>query len=219
MKIIIYGTGQIGSVVCEILKDLGHKVVGYIDDNNLLHSKKINGIDILKKSSLLSKKNYDKVCLGVGTIDARKKIFNWLDSKKIPLLSVIHPSVIISPNAFIGKGVTILPNSVVYGNTKINSGSFIGPSVTVSHNSYVGKFCLLSVGSIIGARVILKDEVFVGSGSTLTPKRLKIDSQLIVQKGALIGAGSLVINNVKVKDKVVGVPAKSIKFKNEKKTK
>ncbi len=217
MKIIIYGAGQMASVVSEILKESGHEIVGFVDDNKTLYSKKINQINVFSRKDLLKKKNYEKVCLGVGTIKARKKIFDWLISKKIPLISAIHPSVIISSNASIGKGVTILPNSLVYGNTKIGSGSFLGPSVTVSHDTNVGKFCLISVGSIIGARVVLKDEVFIGSGSTLTPKRLNMDSKLIVQKRAFIGAGSLVINNVKNKDKVVGVPAKSLNFKNERK--
>tara|TARA_Y200000002_G_C22641885_1_gene647384 strand:+ start:798 stop:1454 length:657 start_codon:yes stop_codon:yes gene_type:complete len=211
MKIIIYGTGQIGRVVSQILKDAGHEVIGYVDDNVSLHSKKINGIQVLGGGRcLLKRKKYDRVCLGIGTIDTRKKTLGWLSKNKIKLMSAIHPSVIISSDAKIGKGVIIGANSVVYGNTKIGLGTFIGPSVTVSHDTIVGKFCLISVGSIIGARVIIQEEVFIGSGATLTPKRLKVDSKLLVQKNAIIGAGSLVIENVKKKEKVAGVPAKPI---------
>jgi acetyltransferase EpsM len=216
MKIIIYGTGQIGSVVNNILKDAGHEIVGYVDDNISLHSKKINGVQVFGGGKwLLKKKGYDRVCLGVGTINSRKKILNWLSKYKIPLISAIHPSVIISSDVKIGKSVTIGANSLVYGNTKIGLGTFIGPSVTVSHDTDIGKFCLISVGSIIGARVCIQEEVFIGSGSILTPKRLRIDSKLLVQKNAIIGAGSLVIDDVLKRDKVVGVPAKSINlYKN-----
>ena len=56
MKIIIYGTGQIGNVVTQILKDSGHEVVGYVDDNSALHSKKINGQKVYGSGSWLLKK-------------------------------------------------------------------------------------------------------------------------------------------------------------------
>ena len=126
MKIIIYGTGQIGRVVSQILKDAGHEVIGYVDDNVSLHSKKINGIQVLGGGRcLLKRKKYDRVCLGIGTIDTRKKTLGWLSKNKIKLISAIHPSVIISSDAKIGKGVIIGANSVVYGNTKIGLGTFI----------------------------------------------------------------------------------------------
>ena len=211
MKIIIYGIGQIGNVVSQILKESGHEIIGYVDDNTSLHSKSFDGIKIFGGFDwLLDNKIYDRVCLGVGTILSRKKILTLLLKNKIETISAIHPSVIISSNATLGKSLTIGANSTIYGNIRIGDGSFIGPSVTVSHDTMLGKFNLISVGSVIGARVVIEDEVFVGSGSVLTPKRLNLESKLIVGKKSIIGAGSVVIENIKAGNKVAGVPAKPI---------
>ena len=157
--------------------------------------------------------------MAVGTISSRKKILSWLISKNIKVISAIHPSVIISSDAKVGKGLIIGANSVVYGNTKICSGTFIGPSVTISHDTIIGKYCLISVGSVIGARVIIKNEVFVGSGTVITPKKLSSDSIIKVKKNSIIGAGSLVIEDVKIRDKIAGVPAKSLILKKNIKSK
>ena len=61
MKIVIYGTGQIGSVVNNILKDAGHEIVGYVDDNISLHSKKINGVQVFGGGKWLLKKKKNMI--------------------------------------------------------------------------------------------------------------------------------------------------------------
>jgi acetyltransferase-like isoleucine patch superfamily enzyme len=51
--------------------------------------------------------------------------------------------------------------------------------------------------------VIVEDEVFIGAGATIIPG-------ITLGKKARIGAGSVVIENVKAGDTVFGNPAKAI---------
>lgn len=210
MRIVIYGCGQIGRVVNQILKDSGHQIIGYVDDSYSSLLKQNHDLKILGGCEwLLNKKAYDRVCLGVGTIDSRKKIMNWLVENHIPTINAIHPSVVASSDVVIGQNVMIGANTTVYGNITIGNGTFIGPSVAISHDTFIGECCLISIGSVISARVTIENDVFIGSGATLVPSKLAPDARLLIAKRSIIGAGSVVIRDVKTGDTVVGIPAKS----------
>lgn len=210
MRIVIYGCGQIGRVVNQILKDSGHQIIGYVDDSYSSLLKQNHDLKILGgREWLLRNSSYDRVCLGVGTIDSRKKIMDWLNNNNIPTINAIHPSVITSTDVVIGQNVMIGANTTVYGNIIIGDGTFIGPSVAISHDTFIGECCLISIGSVISARVTIEDSVFIGSGAILVPSKLAPDARLLIAKRSIIGAGSVVIRDVKTGDTVVGIPAKS----------
>ena len=50
----------------------------------------------------------------------------------------------------------------------------------------------------------IQDNVFIGSNSTII-------SPVLIERNSIIGAGSVVVNNVIENSTVVGIPAKAIK--------
>lgn len=208
-KIIIFGAGQVASMVASILLERNHNIMGFIDDQPNSSRNFNTKIPILgSREHLLSKSGYDAVCIGVGTIEARAAVSAWLERHDIPTVSAIHWSAVISPEAKLGKNLIIGANSTLYINPTIGNGCFIGPSVTVSHDTNVGEFCLLSVGSVVGARCDLEEKVFVGSSATIMPTGFGAEARLNVGSGALIGVGSTVIRDVRAGVTVIGSPAK-----------
>jgi sugar O-acyltransferase (sialic acid O-acetyltransferase NeuD family) len=214
MKIIVFGSGQIGNMVASILREQDHEILGFIDDDPESFGKHYYGLPVLgPREYLLSKIKYDAVCLGVGTIKARVEVVDWFNENNVRTISAIHSSVVISPEASLGSNLVVGAGATFYINPVIGDGCYIGPSVTVSHDSVVGKYCLLSVGSVVGARCDLEDEVFVGSSSTLMPPSFGTSARLRVGKGAVIGVGSTVIRDVPTGITVIGTPAKPLKRK------
>jgi len=211
MKIIIFGAGQIGNMVASILLEQNHSILGFVDDQQNGSISSSTKMPLLgPREYLKSNVDYDAVCIGIGTIEARAAVSDWLEQNDIPTVSAIHLSAVISPEVTLGKNLIIGANSTLYVNPKIGNGCFIGPSVTVSHDTNVGEFCLLSVGSVIGARCDLNEKVFVGSAATIMPTGFGAQSRLSVGSCAVIGVGSTVISDVAAGVTVVGTPAKPL---------
>ena len=214
MKIIVFGSGQIGNMVASILREQDHEILGFIDDDPKSFGKHYYGLPVLgPREYLLTNKKYDAVCLGVGTIKARVEVVGWFNENDVQTVNAIHSSVVISPEASLGNNLVVGASATFYINPVIGDGCYIGPSVTVSHDSVVGKYCLLSVGSVVGARCDVEDEVFVGSSSTIMPPSFGTSARLRVGKRAIIGVGSTVIHDVPTGITVIGTPAKPLEKK------
>ena len=211
MSIIVFGAGQIGIVVASILQESGQIVEGFVDDRSEMIGLTVFGLPVLGgRDWLISNKKSRTVCIGVGTIKARKTVSEFLDAAEIPTVGAIHPSALISPEVEIENDVVAGAGCVFFGRVRLGRGCYIGPSVTVSHDTCVGDWCLLSVGTVVGARVDISNDVFVGTASTLMEPGFGSDARLQIGQAATIGAGALVIRNVEPNTTVIGRPAKQL---------
>lgn len=126
--------------------------------------------------------------------DVEIRSFSHIEGAKIASGTVVGPFARIRPGSEIGKNVKI-GNFVEVKNSLLKEGS------KVNHLSYVGD-AEVGVDSNIGAGVItcnydgynkskttIGDEVFVGSNSSLI-------APVNIGKGAIVGAGSVITENV-----------------------
>ncbi len=122
-------------------------------------------------------------------------------------------------NVTLGKDVLIPQPDLVnlYGCT-IGDGTRIGAFVEVQKNVLIGKNCKISSHSFICEGVTIQDGVFVGHGvvfiNDMFPRALNLDGSLqsesdwdvvptIVQKGASIGSGAVVLGGVTIGEKAL----------------
>lgn len=101
----------------------------------------------------------------------------------------IKDKVEIQSNCFISKGTL--------DDTIINNGTKIGPSCTLAHNVIIGKNCLLTGSNTIGGSSIVGNNVYMGLGSIISNK-------INIGHKAFISLGTVVVNEVKNKEKVTG---------------
>ena len=101
----------------------------------------------------------------------------------------IRPGVILKEGSKVGNFVEI-KKSVIGKKSKVNHLSYVG-------DSEIGKSVNIGAGTITcnydgikKNRTKIKDNVFVGSNSSLV-------APLLVEKGSIIGAGSVITKNVK----------------------
>tara|TARA_Y100001936_G_C15976309_1_gene613952 strand:+ start:356 stop:820 length:465 start_codon:yes stop_codon:yes gene_type:complete len=131
--------------------------------------------------------------------------------------TIIEPSnlyeCILGKNVFVGPFVEITKGVKIGDNTRISSHSFICNLVTIGKNCFVGHGVMFTNDLFKDGKILndiknffpttIEDNVIIGSNSTILP--VKICS------GTVIGAGSVVTKDIKIKGTYAGNPAKLLR--------
>jgi acetyltransferase EpsM len=206
MNIIIIG-GNSGARLCfDIAIELGFKKIyffeNYTNSWGDIDEKVLNFIKSIE--DLKDFLTYDYF-IATGDNETRSIHFNkFSEIFKKPPINLIHPKTTVSNYVKIGYGNLICPGVIINNNTFIGNGNIINTSTVVEHDNIIGNFSQLSPNSTLCGYVTIEDYVFVGAGSVIIPN-------VTIPNHCLVGAGSVVLKSPKTNDKIVGVPAKSIK--------
>lgn len=114
--------------------------------------------------------------------------------------------VIIYDDAEIGPLSVIHRASV--DETIIHSGTKIGTMVNIGHNSVIGNNCVIISGVNIGGSVMIGSDVWIGMGVLIKP-------HINICSHAVIGIGSVVLDDIVKPGIYVGNPAKFLKERGE----
>lgn len=210
---VIVGAGGFGREVLEIFKaqnGISHTwdVLGFIDENQKLHGKVINGYPVLGGLDWLREYNNNNlgcVC-AIGTCETRKQVVERLQQIGVNFYNAIHPSVIMSEFIELGEDVIICAGSILTVNIKIGNHVHIDTNCTIAHDAAIGDYCRLNPGVRINGENHLGEGVYVGTGATFI-------QQVSVDNWSTVGAGSVVIEDIPARVAAVGVPAKVVKRK------
>ncbi len=150
-------------------------------------------------------------------------IENSCRNSAIPMLDMkninarIEPGAIIREQVEIGDGAVIMMGAIINIGAVIGSGTMIDMGAVLGGRATVGNRCHIGAGAVLAAviepasavPVVIEDDVLVGANAVVI-------EGVRVGKGAVVAAGSIVINDVPPNAVVAGVPAKVIKQKDEK---
>ncbi|MEH6407563.1 MAG: UDP-3-O-(3-hydroxymyristoyl)glucosamine N-acyltransferase [Leeuwenhoekiella sp.] len=107
-------------------------------------------------------------------------------------------------NVVIGNDVEIGANSCIdrakFSSTIIGDGCKIDNLVQIGHNSILGRCCIMAGSSGLAGSVTLGDGVTIGGSAS-------IKDHTTIHSGAVVGAGSGVMNDVPAGKTVLGYPA------------
>lgn len=212
-SVVVVGAGGFGREVLEIFKDQNAvsrtwNILGFIDENEELYGKMLNGYPVLGGLNWLRKHNNDNlgcVC-AIGTCEIRKRVVEKLEEIGINFCNAIHPSVIMSEFVELGQDVIICAGTILTVNIKIEDHVHINLNCTIGHDVVIGRYCTINPMVAINGNNHLGEGVYVGSGATFV-------QQVSVGSWSIIGAGAVVIEDIPEKAVAVGVPAKVVKRK------
>ncbi len=151
------------------------------------------------------------------------EIENDRRNSAIPMLDIKNIHARIEPGAIIREKVEIGNNAVIMMGAVINIGAVIGEGTMIDMNAVVGgrgtigKNCHIGAGAVVAGvveppsatPVIIEDNVLVGANAVIL-------EGVRICKGAVVAAGAVVTDDVPEGAVVAGMPAKIIKFTDDK---
>jgi len=206
-KLLIIGAGGFGRELLQYAKDvLGAgrtewEISGFLDDN--LNS--LDGYSYTHKvvgtiDGHVVSDEYVYVC-AIGDPRVKLSIAGRFLKEGANFINIIHPTAYVAGNCKMGVGVVLCPRASV--TTDVALGCFVAIDVNsiCSHDVKVGDGCTVSHFCDLTGFASLGEGVFLGSGVSILPG-VKIGDH------ARIGAGSVVLSDVKAGETAYGVPAK-----------
>ena len=197
-RLVILGAGGYGRVVEEIAAACGYSDMIFLDDAYKSVAKASGPISSYTK--------YLTDCeffVAIGNNAIRERISEDLLRDGAEIVTIAHPSAVISKSAQIGKGAFVGAGVVVNTGAVIGDGVILNTCCSVDHDCNVENYCHISVGSHLAGTVNVGKGTFVCVGATV------INNVSICER-CTIGAGAVVVNDITESGTYVGVPAKKI---------
>lgn len=141
----------------------------------------------------------------LGDVKEKKKVIISLKEKGAKFYTFIHPLSHVSKDAEIGEGTIILEMATIGSGARIGAFCLIQISAIIAHGNIVGPF------SRIDCHVVSVGKAEVGEAATIHTSAV-LNHGVKVGAGAVVGACSFVIRNVKPGTTVMGNPAKVLDF-------
>ena len=211
-KIIIIGGRGNGTVIASLIEDINkveptYEIIGFLNDN-FKTNEKINGYSVLGKINKITCYKYLD-CLFVYAListnkaEERIKMFEELEIPFENMVTLIHPSAVISDQATLGVGVIIMPNVTVSPNATVKEFTQIYANSVIGHDTEIEPFVFIANSSSIGSFIKIGEGAHIGSNAT-------IRERVNIGKYSVIGMGSVVLNDIKSYTVNIGVPSKEL---------
>lgn len=203
-RLAILGASGHGKVLADIASQIGWNDIEFFDDRWPQLTTLEHWFVVGNSQSLLQQFNdYDGVIVGIGNNAVRLEKQQWLEQYNAPIVSLIHPSAVISSFVSVGIGSVVMANAVINPFSSIGRACIINTASTVDHDCHLSDGVHISPGAHLAGGVTIGQCTWLGIGSNVI--------QLVeIGDNVIVGAGSTVIHSISSSKKVVGSPAKPI---------
>lgn len=199
-KVVLVGYLGHGMVVVEAAKLAHINIQGYTEINKVTRNPfKLEYLGFEMDSQFKGWSTENQYVLGIGDNHIRKKVGDFIISKKKKILNVIHPSASVSKQVIMGIGNFIAKNAAV--NPFVTFGDFciVNTGAIVEHECTIGNAVHIAPGAVLAGNVNVGNCTFIGASAV-------IKQGVRIGENVIIGAGSVVIKDVADNKKVVGNP-------------
>jgi len=207
-KIVIVGAGGFGREMLGWVQQHPScgkewEVVGFLDDR----ADALDGFDyslrVIHGIGEYRPSPDDLLLMALGNPATKKKIAESLLASGAKFMTFVHPSAIVGNHVELGEGAVICPRCVLTSDIIVGDFAMYNVASTSGHDVRVGDYCTLSGQCELTGGVVLEEGVFLGCHALVIPGKR-------IGAWATVGAGAVVISNVKPGTTVFGNPAKRI---------
>lgn len=211
-EIIIYRGGLTGRMVYYDSSDHpAFKIACFaMEEKYLTEERTLFGIPIVSDrevAELYPPCEYDMLVADERYVNMRDRMEKYYNMKRLGY----HMTNYVSARARVEPEVQMGENNIIFGQAHLGFGGTLGSNnvirqqVYLGHNFNVGNCNILKSGVRIGGYSHITDYCFVGLGAV-------VKEEIRMERGSLIGAGSVIIRNVEPYSVNVGNPGRIIKY-------
>jgi sugar O-acyltransferase (sialic acid O-acetyltransferase NeuD family) len=179
------------------------RLLGFLDDNPLLHGTELEGVPVLGGTDLVAKLPEARIVICVGNPRAYRVRARLVDRFGLPesrYAAVIHPSAQIAASCTVGPGSVILALATLTASVEVGAHVAVMPQVVLTHDVVVEDYATLASGVVLGGGTRIERGAYLGAGAL-------IREQVVVGAWAQVGMGSVVLRDVPAAEVWVGSPA------------
>lgn len=205
----IYGAGGFGRETAWLIHEINRakdswNVQGFFDDGRR-KGELVDHLPVL--GNLEDLNNYKEsldIVLAIADPVIRTSLVERIVNRLIHYPTIVHPSCNPgAPTNVIGRGAILCGGVILTTGISIGDFSIINLATTVGHDVVLEKFASIMPQCSLSGNVRVGERAFLGSGS-------RILQGVTIGHGTVVGAGSVVLNDVPPNTKVAGVPARQI---------
>ncbi len=177
-ELIILGGGGHAEVIIDCCYLLNIKIAGILNKDK----KEILGVSVIGDDDLLEDQDFVKnynFFVAIGDNAKRKEAFIEIEAKGGNVISIIHPTAIISKNIDIAIGTFIAAGVILQTGVKIAKNSIINTGAKIDHHSIIGSNCHVAPNVTLAGNVKLGNNCFIGMGSCIVNNVKVIDNSFI----------------------------------------
>lgn len=209
-NLIIIGVGGLAREVYDLLPDsIGYeekwRLKGFLDGDVHLEEAAYQLLyaPLLGAAATYEIEPDDVFLCAVADPKAKRRLTECMESRGGAFINLIHRTAAISKSAQLGRGIIFYGHTGISCNTRIGDHVMIGAYSGIGHDAKIGAYTsVMSYVNITGGAIV-EEATYWGSGSRALPNSR-------IEKGCVVGAGSVVLKRVKAGQTVFGVPATPI---------
>jgi sugar O-acyltransferase (sialic acid O-acetyltransferase NeuD family) len=204
-KLAILGASGHGKVVADAAEASGwHELVFY--DDAWPELQRIGEWTVVGDTAALIRdaEHAQGAIVAIGNNRVRLEKIRELEKGGLPLVSVVHPSAVVSRHAAVGAGSAILAGAVVNAFANLGVGCIVNTGATIDHDCELGDAVHASPGAHLGGGVVVGSTTWIGIGAC-------VKHSINIGRRVIVGAGAAVVSDVGNDMHVAGVPALPMK--------
>ena len=132
---------------------------------------------------------------------------NQVRKNGLELINAIHPTALIMEDAIVEDNVIMHARAFVGYRAEVYSGTIIDSNAQVDHHSVIKNCVTIDPGVVTGGNVTIGRFTRVHTGTIIINRKR-------IGENSVLGAGSVIINDIPDNVTVVGIPGKIIKYHN-----
>lgn len=211
IRVVGLGAGGHSKVLIEALRAAGgYDIVALVDPAPVRIGTSVLGVPVLGGDELLKRQYDDGVrhaFIGLGgadETDGRARLYDLARADGFEIVSVIHPSAVVSPSAQLGSGATVLAHAVLGADCRLGENVTVNTAAVVEHDGRLGDHVHVATGALLASGVEVGTAAHIGIGAS-------VRQGIRIGAGSIVGAGAVVVEDVEPEVVVVGIPARVLR--------